>query len=171
MCGPTSRGRDAEAIAEAASRPTMRFVALKTEAQLEVQVLHRVRDRLRRPAASLMNQVRSLAFSGGRDLAAWMGLVPRQVTTGGRRRLLGITKRGSKYLRKLALVTHCAPAFTRPGTQPCREYLAVPSRQLALQPRLRTTRTSSIPPRTPGETKLIAQPKPSLVCSRTKARG
>ena len=37
--------RDAEAIAEAATRPTMRFVALKTEAQLDVQVLHRVRDR------------------------------------------------------------------------------------------------------------------------------
>ncbi len=36
--------RDAEAIAEAATRPTMRFVALKTEAQLDVQVLHRVRD-------------------------------------------------------------------------------------------------------------------------------
>ena len=34
--------RDAEAIAEAATRPTMRFVALKTEAQLDVQVLHRV---------------------------------------------------------------------------------------------------------------------------------
>lgn len=38
--------RDAEAIAEAATRPTMQFVALKTETQLEVQVLHRVRDRL-----------------------------------------------------------------------------------------------------------------------------
>jgi transposase len=38
--------RDAEAIAEAATRPTMRFVALKTEAQLDVQLLHRVRDRL-----------------------------------------------------------------------------------------------------------------------------
>jgi transposase len=38
--------RDAEAIAEAAPRPTMRFVALKSEAQLDVQVLHRARDRL-----------------------------------------------------------------------------------------------------------------------------
>ena len=37
-------------IAEAATRPTMRFVALKTEAQLDVQILHRVRDRLCRPA-------------------------------------------------------------------------------------------------------------------------
>lgn len=38
--------RDAEAIAEAATRPTMRFVELKSEDQLDVQTLHRVRDRL-----------------------------------------------------------------------------------------------------------------------------
>ena len=42
-------------------------------------------------------------FARGRDLAAWLGLVPRQATTGGKPRLLGITKRGSKYLRKLLL--------------------------------------------------------------------
>jgi transposase len=41
------------------------------------------------------------AFRRGRDLAAWLGLVPRQVTTGGRPKLLGITKRGNKYLRML----------------------------------------------------------------------
>src|SRR5215207_880980 len=40
-------------------------------------------------------------FARGRDLAAWLGLVPRQVTTGGRPKLVGITKRGSKYLRKM----------------------------------------------------------------------
>src|SRR3954462_9433465 len=190
--------RDAEAIAEAATRPTMRFVALKTEAQLDVQVLHRVRDRLVGQRTSLMNQVRSLllergivvpqgrrslldaleglssepdgsgvgsrvrlllddmldqwralvarikslddefaemarndpaarrlatipgigvmnatalvaavgdgqTFARGRDLAAWLGLVPRQVTTGGKPRLVGITKRGNKYLRKLLI--------------------------------------------------------------------
>ena len=37
-------------------------------------------------------------FARGRDLAAWLGLVPRQATTGGKPRLLGITKRGSTYL-------------------------------------------------------------------------
>jgi transposase len=42
-------------------------------------------------------------FARGRDLAAWLGLVPRQVTTGGRPRLVGITKRGNKYLRKLLI--------------------------------------------------------------------
>jgi transposase len=190
--------RDAEAIAEAATRPTMRFVALKTEAQLDIQVLHRVRDRLVRQRTSLMNQIRGIlldrgivvargrqklldmlqtifstpdnsavvsrvrllledmldqwrtldvriakldeefiqmarnddaarrlttipgvgvlnatalvaaigdgrSFARGRDLSAWLGLVPRQATTGGRPRLLGITKRGSKYLRKLLI--------------------------------------------------------------------
>lgn len=190
--------RDAEAIAEAATRPTMRFVALKTEAQLDVQVLHRVRDRLVGQRTSLMNQMRSIllergtvvaqgrrsllealaalseegdvsgigsrvrlllddmldqwraldvrikalddefaemartdpaarrlatipgigvmnatalvaaigdgrTFSRGRDLSAWLGLVPRQATTGGKPKLLGITKRGSKYLRKLII--------------------------------------------------------------------
>ncbi len=38
--------RDAEAIAEAATRPTMRFVALKSEAQLDQQTLHRARSRI-----------------------------------------------------------------------------------------------------------------------------
>src|SRR6266566_288128 len=37
--------RDAEAIAQAATRPTMRFVELKSEEQLDMQTLHRVRDR------------------------------------------------------------------------------------------------------------------------------
>ncbi|RFC61761.1 IS110 family transposase [Fulvimarina endophytica] len=189
--------RDAEAIAEAATRPTMRFVALKSEEQLDVQTLHRVRDRLVGDRTSLTNQIRSLllerghvvaqghaklrlaladllegetdrlgarmrflladmrrrwdeldgrvaafdaefaamarnderakrlttipgigplnatalvaavgdaaTFSRGRDLAAWLGLVPRQVTTGGKPKLLGITKRGSKYLRKMLI--------------------------------------------------------------------
>ncbi|AXC12390.1 Mobile element protein [Acidisarcina polymorpha] len=36
---------DAEAIAEAVQRPTMRFVPIKSEAQLDLQALHRVRDR------------------------------------------------------------------------------------------------------------------------------
>ena len=39
------------------------------------------------------------SFERGRDLAAWLGLVPRQFTTGGKPKLLGISKRGNKYLR------------------------------------------------------------------------
>jgi transposase len=42
-------------------------------------------------------------FARGRDLAAWLGLVPRQITTGGKPRLIGITKRGNKYLRRLLI--------------------------------------------------------------------
>ena len=40
------------------------------------------------------------SFDRGRDLAAWLGLVPRQFTTGGKPKLLGISKRGNKYLRR-----------------------------------------------------------------------
>jgi len=42
-------------------------------------------------------------FNRGRDLAAWLGLVPRQMTTGGKPRLLGITKRGNGYLRRMLI--------------------------------------------------------------------
>jgi len=42
-------------------------------------------------------------FARGRDLAAWLGLVPRQATTGGKPRLLGISKRGNGYLRRLLI--------------------------------------------------------------------
>src|SRR5215207_2541946 len=187
--------RDAEAIAEAASRPTMRFVELKSEEQLDIQTLHRVRSRLIAARRTLLNQLRAIllerghtfpkgrrmleravdalgddpaftvsgrmrqliidmrtewqeldrriaalnaefvalthsdavarrltaipgigvlnatalmaavgdasAFRRGRDLGAWLGLVPRQHTTGGRPKLLGISKRGNKYLRML----------------------------------------------------------------------
>ena len=187
--------RDAEAIAEAAMRPTMRFVELKGEQQLDMQTLHRARDRLIGARTTLINQLRAIllergitvaqgrrqlhryladidtrgalsqrmcmliedmrvqwreldcriaeldkeltewtrnedaarrlmtipgigvlnataliatvgqgeSFARGRDLAAWLGLVPRQVTTGGKPRLVGISKRGNKYLRKLLI--------------------------------------------------------------------
>jgi transposase len=190
--------RDAEGIAEAATRPTMRFVEIKREAQLDMQTLHRSRDRLVAERTALINQLRAVllergivvpqgkrklehylvalmqeqesrglsarmrmlvadmqtqwqeldrriaafetefvsfakesddarrlmtipgvgvltataliaaigkaeTFKHGRDLAAWLGLVPRQSTTGGKPRLMGISKRGSKYLRKLLI--------------------------------------------------------------------
>jgi len=41
------------------------------------------------------------AFKNGRQFAAWLGLVPRQHATGGKERLLGLSKRGDSYLRKL----------------------------------------------------------------------
>src|SRR6187399_373819 len=52
--------RDAEAIAEAATRPTMRFVELKSEEQLDMQTLHRARDRLVGERTALINQLRAV---------------------------------------------------------------------------------------------------------------
>ena len=50
-------------------------------------------------------------FTNGRQFAAWVGLVPRQHSTGGKARLLGISKRGDVYLRKL--LVHGARATLR----------------------------------------------------------
>src|SRR5215218_9879037 len=57
--------RDAEAIAEAATRPTMRFVELKSEAQLDMQSLHRARDRLVAERTALINQARGMLLERG----------------------------------------------------------------------------------------------------------
>ena len=57
--------RDAEAIAEAASRPTMRFVELKSEKQLDIQTLHRVRSRLVAARRTLLNQLRAILLERG----------------------------------------------------------------------------------------------------------
>ena len=51
---------------------------------------------------------RADSFAHARDLGAWLGLVPRQHSTGGKPRLLGISKRGNVYLRTLLI--HCARA-------------------------------------------------------------
>lgn len=56
---------DAEAIAEAAQRPTMRFVPLKSTAQQDVQNLHRQRERLKKERTALVNQVRGLLAEYG----------------------------------------------------------------------------------------------------------
>jgi transposase len=187
--------RDAEAIAEAVQRPTMRFVPLKSPEQLDLQALHRVRSRLITQRTSVINQIRGFllergipvrqgaaalrstlpailssrtevlspqvvrliedlcqdwhrldervtvitseieaiveqnehcrrlmsapgvgpitssamiaaigtgaAFRKGRDFAAWLGLVPKQISTGDRTILGRITKRGNSYLRTL----------------------------------------------------------------------
>ena len=57
--------RDAEAIAEAATRPTMRFVELKSETQLDMQTLHRARDRLVGERTALINQLRAILLERG----------------------------------------------------------------------------------------------------------
>ncbi len=197
---PYSKGqkndfRDAEAIAEAVQRPTMRFVAIKSVDQLDLQALHRIRDRLVSQRTGVINQIRAFllergiavrqglrflhaelpeilatredvlsphmirliqdlagdwrrlderiealsdeiagiakydphchramsvpgigpiissamiaavgtgeGFTKGRDFAAWLGIVPKQLSTGDRTILGSISKRGNKYLRKL----------------------------------------------------------------------
>jgi len=64
--------RDAEAIAEAVQRPTMKFVATKTVEQLDLQALHRVRERLVTQRTGIINQIR--AFLLERGLAIRQGL-------------------------------------------------------------------------------------------------
>jgi transposase len=76
----------------------------------ELAALTREDDLARRlatiPGIGVINATALLAavgdaatFGKGRDLAAWLGLTPRQPSTGGRTKLLGISKRGNTYLR------------------------------------------------------------------------
>src|SRR4029077_13454259 len=74
---PYSKGQkndfnDAEAIAEAVQRPTMKFVATKTAEQLDLQALHRVRERLVSQRTGIINQIR--AFMLARGIAVRQGL-------------------------------------------------------------------------------------------------
>jgi len=188
---------DAEAICEAVGRPSMRFVPPKSPEQLEIQAVHRIRQRVVASRTRLVNQVRGLlgehgvvvarditrirralseiadsnesgfgdifidmlrdmrdelgeldirlagynrriknlfrsnemcqrigriegvgpitatamvaaigdksCFKNGRQFAAWLGLVPKQHSSGGKARLFGISKRGDRYLRTLLI--------------------------------------------------------------------
>ena len=74
---PYSKGqkndfRDAEAIAEAVQRTTMKFVATKTVDQLDLQTMHRVRERLVSQRTGIVNQIR--AFLLERGVAVRQGL-------------------------------------------------------------------------------------------------
>ena len=67
---PYSKGqkndfKDAEAIAEAVQRPTMKFVATKTADQLDLQALHRVRERLVSQRTGIINQIRAFLLERG----------------------------------------------------------------------------------------------------------
>lgn len=188
---------DAEAIVEAASRPSMHFVPIKQVEQQDIQSLHRVRSRIVKNRTALINEIRGLnleygiaipqgalkvkshlisiiddkeneltissrelmhelydelvelegrlkklekkiklicrdndqcqrllsipgigeltatalvasvpnanEFKNGRHMAAWLGLVPRQSSSGNKQVLLGISKRGDRYLRTLLI--------------------------------------------------------------------
>ena len=56
---------DADVIAEAVARPTMLFVPIKTDEQLDVQPLHRVRERWVMRRAAVVNQIRGLFMERG----------------------------------------------------------------------------------------------------------
>lgn len=202
--GDKNDRNDAEAICEAVTRPTMRFVPVKNVEQQDMQMLHQVREGMMKDRVALINRIRGLLseygivipkqvsnlrcelpgileeaenglsviareafknlyddlgaqeerlaviersiralgkahdmvrrletvpgigyltatamfakvpnakqFKNGRQMAAWIGLVPRQSSSGGKQHLLGITKRGDKYLRKL--LVHGARSIT-----------------------------------------------------------
>ena len=61
----TNKSVDAEAIAEAVGRPTMRFVPIKSDDQLDLQSLHRVRERWIMRRTAVVNQIRGLLLERG----------------------------------------------------------------------------------------------------------
>ena len=92
---PYSKGqrndfRDAEAIAEAVQRPTMKFVTTKSAEQLDLQALHRVRERLVSQRTCTINQIRAFSWppwisarvrahcATGLDRASWVTSVRRR---------------------------------------------------------------------------------------------
>ncbi len=89
--------RDAEAIAEAVQRPTMRFVPTKSDEQLDLQALHRVRARLVRQRTAVINQIRAFLLERGitvrqghrflRAVSAWHWRPHRGVCAPWRRRI------------------------------------------------------------------------------------
>ena len=84
--------RDAEAIAEAATRPTMRFVELKSQDQLDLQTLHRARSRVVGVRQTLLNQLRAILLERGitfpqgrrvleREVDALIGRLPIRISS------------------------------------------------------------------------------------------
>src|SRR5437763_1691874 len=83
---PYSKGqkndfRDAEAIAEAVQRPTMKFVATKTADQLDLQALHRVRERLVSQRTGIINQIRAFMLERGIAVRQRIGFLRTELPT------------------------------------------------------------------------------------------
>src|SRR3979490_964977 len=83
---PYSKGqkndfRDAEAIAEALQRPTMKFVATKTADQLDLQGLHRVRERLVSQRTGIINQIRAFMLERGIAVRQGIGFLRTELPT------------------------------------------------------------------------------------------
>ncbi len=84
------------------------------ELEMQIQLWHRENEASRRlaeipgigpiTASAIVATVgKAREFKNGRQLAAWMGLVPKQNSSGGKQNLLGISKRGDTYLRTLLI--------------------------------------------------------------------
>ncbi|MBL0168896.1 MAG: IS110 family transposase [Propionivibrio sp.] len=84
------------------------------ELEVQIQTWHRANDASRRlaeipgigpiTASALVASIGDAkSFDNGRQLAAWLGIVPRQNSSGGKQTLLGISKRGDTYLRTLLI--------------------------------------------------------------------
>ena len=89
---PYSKGQkndfnDAEAIAEAVQRPTMKFVATKTAEQLDLQALHRVRERLVSQRTGIINQIRAFMLECGIAVRQGIGFLRTELPT-----ILGVTR-------------------------------------------------------------------------------
>ena len=83
---PYSKGQkndfnDAEAIAEAVQRPTMKFVATKTAEQLDLQALHRVRERLVSQRTGITNQIRASMLERGIAVRQGIGFLRMEPPT------------------------------------------------------------------------------------------
>ena len=71
-------------------------------------------------ATAIAATVDPKAFRSGRDLAAWIGLVPREDSTGGKQKLGPISKQGDQYLRRILVVG--APAVLKRARQQPQKY-------------------------------------------------
>ena len=119
---PYSKGqkndfRDAEAIAEAVQRPTMKFVATKTTDQLDLQALHRVRERLVGQRTGIINQIRAFLLE--------RGIAVRQGLRFLRSELPGILATGTDVLspRMLRVIEDLAGDVVRKDLHPAIQYL------------------------------------------------
>jgi len=75
---------DAEAIAEAVTRPTMRFTQVRTPEQVDLQALHRIRDQLVSSRTRLINQVRAFCLEYGVAIRQGAGIPPRSAACASR---------------------------------------------------------------------------------------
>jgi transposase len=80
-CAEKNDFNDAEAIAEAVQRPTMKFVATKTAEQLDLQALHRVRERLVSQRTGIINQIRAFMLERGIAVRQGIGFLRTELPT------------------------------------------------------------------------------------------